>query len=143
MSVIAVIPARYASTRFPAKPLARQTGKFLIQHVVEQVHAAKSVGRCIVATDDERIAQAVRSFGGEAVLTQSDHPSGTARIAEVLEAIPGPDSDLILNVQGDEPEIEPDYLDRLIRRMERDAETPMGTLACPFPADGDPSDPNA
>ena len=143
MSVIAVIPARYASSRFPGKPLVRETGKFLIQHVVEQVRKARRIERVIVATDDERIAAAVRSFGGEVAMTRTDHPSGTDRIAEVLAAHPSQDNDLILNVQGDEPEIEPDYLDRLIGRMQEDAACPMGTLACPFPESADPADPNA
>jgi 3-deoxy-manno-octulosonate cytidylyltransferase (CMP-KDO synthetase) len=143
MSVIAVIPARYASTRFPAKPLARNTGKYLIQHVVEQVNRAQRITRCIVATDDQRIADAVRSFGGHAAMTRQDHPSGTDRIAEVVNATPGNPSDLILNVQGDEPEIEPAYLDQLIARMQEDPACPIGTLACPFPPDADPDDPNA
>lgn len=143
MSVIAIIPARYASTRFPAKPLARQTGKYLIQHVVEQVNRAQRITRCIVATDDERIAAAVRSFGGQVAMTREDHPSGTDRIAEVVQATAGTDSDLILNVQGDEPEIEPAYLDQLAARMQQDSASPMGTLACPFPPDADPDDPNA
>ena len=143
MSVIAVIPARYASTRFPAKPLARKTGKFLIQHVVEQVNRAQRVTECIVATDDERIADAVRSFRGQVTMTRADHPSGTDRIAEVVNAMGGNPSDLILNVQGDEPEIEPAFLDQLIARMQGDAACPIGTLACPFPADADPDDPNA
>jgi 3-deoxy-manno-octulosonate cytidylyltransferase (CMP-KDO synthetase) len=143
MSVIAIIPARYASTRFPAKPLARHTGKYLIQHVVEQVNRAQRITTCVVATDDQRIADAVRSFGGQVAMTREDHPSGTDRIAEVVAATPGSPSDLILNVQGDEPEIEPAVLDQLIGRMQEDAACPMGTLACPFPADSDPDDPNA
>jgi 3-deoxy-manno-octulosonate cytidylyltransferase (CMP-KDO synthetase) len=143
MDVVAIIPARYASTRFPGKPLARQTGKYLIQHVYERVTAARAVQRCIVATDDDRIVAAVREFGGEAVLTRPDHPSGTDRIAEVVRGRPGRPEDIILNVQGDEPEIEPAYLDRLVERLEREAaDCPMATLACPFPADADPHDPN-
>jgi len=144
MDVLAVIPARYASTRFPGKPLARQTGKYLIQHVCERVAAAGLVRRRIVATDDERIAAAVREFGGEAVMTRPDHPSGTDRIAEVVRGLPGSPDDIILNVQGDEPEIEPEYLDRLVERLagEPHDECPVATLACPFPPDGDPRDPN-
>ncbi|QOJ15265.1 MAG: 3-deoxy-manno-octulosonate cytidylyltransferase [Planctomycetia bacterium] len=146
--VLAIIPARFASTRLPGKPLLRETGRFLVQHVVERVRLATSVKRCLVATDDIRIAEAVRSFGGDAVMTRSDHPTGTDRLAEVVSATrdgPGSrDSDVILNVQGDEPEIEPGYLDALVERMAAaDAETPMATLACPFPADADPADPAA
>ncbi len=144
MDVIAVIPARFASTRFPGKPLANQTGKFLIQHVVERVQAATRIGRCIVATDDERIADAVRSFGGEAELTRADHPSGTDRIAEVVARLPGTPDDIVLNVQGDEPEIEPAYLDRLAACLAGESvDCPAATLACPFPSDSDPADPNA
>ncbi len=140
MSAIAVIPARYASTRFPGKPLARETGKFLIQHVVEQVELARSIDRVIVATDDRRILEAVASFGGHAVMTREDHVSGTDRIAEVAEKY---DADIFVNVQGDEPEIEPSHIDQLVSVMTADADLPIGTLACPFPADADPRDPNA
>jgi len=144
MDVIAIIPARYASTRFPGKPLANETGKPLIQHVYERVAQARRARRCIVATDDERIAAAVRSFGGDAVMTRPDHPSGTDRIAEVVRGLPGGDNDIIVNVQGDEPELEPEYLDRLTERLAREpGECPIATLACPFPADADPRDPNA
>ncbi len=142
MDVAAIIPARFGSSRFPGKPLASRTGKFLIQHVYEQARAARLVRRCIVATDDQRIADAVRSFGGEAAMTRADHPSGSDRIAEVVRSLPGSPDDLILNVQGDEPEIEPAYLDRLIRRMQTDRDCPVGTLACPFPDGSDPRDPN-
>ncbi len=143
MDVVAIIPARYGSTRFPGKPLANKTGKYLIQHVYERVSAALRVGRCIVATDDERIATAVRGFGGEATMTRPDHPSGTDRIAEVIRGLEGADEDIILNVQGDEPEIEPDYLDRLVDRLAGESpECPIATLACPFPPDSDPRDPD-
>lgn len=143
MDVVAIIPARYGSTRFPGKPLASATGKCLIQHVYERAAAARMVRRCIVATDDERIAAAVREFGGQARMTRPDHPSGTDRIAEVVRESPGADDDIILNVQGDEPEIEPAYLDRLVARLAAEPRAcPVATLACPFPADGDPRDPN-
>jgi 3-deoxy-manno-octulosonate cytidylyltransferase (CMP-KDO synthetase) len=140
MNVAAVIPARYASTRFPGKPLVRETGKYLIQHVYEQVSRARSVADVIVATDDERIRQAVESFGGRAVMTRADHPSGTDRVAEVAAGL---DAAIILNVQGDEPEIEPADIDKLVGLLAADAEVVMGTLACPFPAGADPRDPNA
>jgi len=143
MDVVAVIPARYASTRFPGKPLARETGKYLIQHVYERVLAARRIARCIIATDDARIASAVQEFGGQVAMTRPDHPSGTDRIAEVVRGLPGAPDDIILNVQGDEPEIEPAYLDRLAARLAREpVDCPIATLACPFPPDADPRDPN-
>jgi 3-deoxy-manno-octulosonate cytidylyltransferase (CMP-KDO synthetase) len=142
MQVVAVIPARFGSTRFPGKPLAHQTGKFLIQHVYEQVVAARRVNRCLVATDDQRIADAVESFGGEAVMTRADHASGTDRIAEVVRGLSGQPDDVILNVQGDEPEIEPGYLDRLVERLAADRACPVATLASPFPPQADPHDPS-
>jgi 3-deoxy-manno-octulosonate cytidylyltransferase (CMP-KDO synthetase) len=142
MQVVAIIPARFGSTRFPGKPLAKQTGKFLIQHVVEQVRAARRVDRCIVATDDQRIVEAVRSFGGEATMTRADHACGTDRIAEVVRGLDGTPDDIILNVQGDEPEIEPAQLDRLVERLAGDGACQVATLACPFPPGADPRDPN-
>jgi len=141
VAATAIIPARYASTRLPGKPLLRETGKYLIQHVYERVTAARRVADCIVATDDPRVAEAVRTFGGAAVLTSSAHASGTDRVAEVAGGLSGPAADLILNVQGDEPEIEPGYLDLLVERMEADPDCPVATLAAPFPADRDPHDP--
>src|SRR5712691_9668018 len=100
MIVAAVIPARYAAVRLPGKPLLNRTGKYLIQHVVEQARKARLVSTILVATDDTRIADAVRSFGGEAVMTRPDHASGTDRIAEVAAGLK---ADVVLNVQGDEP----------------------------------------
>jgi 3-deoxy-manno-octulosonate cytidylyltransferase (CMP-KDO synthetase) len=144
MDVIAIIPARFASTRLPGKPLARATGKYLIQHVYERASQARRIRRTIVATDDARIEAAVREFGGEVVITRPDHPSGTDRIAEVVRSLPGSADDIILNVQGDEPEIEPDYLDKLANRLAGEpADCPMATLACPFPSGGDARDPNS
>lgn len=140
VNAVAIIPARYASTRFPAKALARETGKYLIQHVCEQVSRCRRIQRVLVATDDERIAAAVRSFGGEAVMTRVDHPSGTDRVAEAAAAV---DCDLVVNVQGDEPEIEPAAIDKLVDLFEGRPDRSIATLACPFPADGDPRDPNA
>ena len=141
MSVLAGVPARFASTRFPGKPLANDTGKYLIQHVYERVIAAGRIDECVIATDDERIVEAVRSFGALAEMTQADHPSGTDRIAEVVERRGGADDDIIVNVQGDEPELEPEYLDRLVALLVGSA-WPMATLACPFPEMSDPRDPN-
>ena len=144
MQAIAVIPARFGSTRFPGKPLADKTGKPLIQHVVEQVKKAKTVSRILVATDDQRIFDAVQAFGGEAVMTRADHPNGTSRIAEAVQQIEAdtPHPELILNVQGDEPEIEPDVIDQLVQGLADDPDAPMATLASPFADDEDPNDPN-
>jgi len=131
-AVVAVIPARYASTRLPGKPLLKETGKTLIQHVYESVRACKDLDRIIVATDDDRILQAVKAFGGEAVMTSAHHPTGTDRIAEAVRDL---ECAKIINVQGDEPEIEPALLTTLIGLLEKGAE--MATLATPFknPAD--------
>lgn len=139
MHAAAVIPARYASTRLPGKPLLRETGKYLIQHVYEQVRRAPSIERVLVATDDTRILDAVRSFGGEAVMTREDHPSGTDRVAEAARSL---DATIIVNVQGDEPEIEPAHIDRVVSLMDEHDEAPIGTMACPFAAGADPRDPN-
>lgn len=144
MTTIAVVPARFASTRFPGKPLAKETGKFLIQHVCERVLEARRVDRVIVATDDEQIVEAVRSFGGEACMTRADHTSGTARVAEVAGGLKLTPGDLVLNVQGDEPEIEPASIDALVALMERgDHGCEIGTLAAPFDRDGPTSGPGS
>jgi 3-deoxy-manno-octulosonate cytidylyltransferase (CMP-KDO synthetase) len=142
MRATAIIPTRFGSTRFPGKPLAAETGKYLIQHVWERVAEARRVGRCIVATDDARIMAAVASFGGEAVLTGAAHQSGTDRIAEVVRGLGPASGEIILNVQGDEPEIEPAHLDRLVERLEREGGCAMATLATPFPAEVDPGSPD-
>jgi len=127
-AVAAVIPARLGSTRLPKKPLLRETGKFLIQHVVERVQRARTIDRVIVATDAPEIHDAVTSFGAEAWMTSKDHPTGTDRIAEVVRSL---DAEYILNVQGDEPEIDPNDLDSLASALiESGAE--MATLAAPF-----------
>lgn len=144
IDVTAVIPARFGSTRLPAKALLNETGRFLVQHVYEQVGKARRLGRVIVATDDQRIVDAVRSFGGEVLMTRADHQSGTDRVAEVAERVGGGDDAIFVNVQGDEPEIDPASLDQLVERMLRDGpSSPMGTLATPFPESLDPRAPSA
>lgn len=140
--VIAMIPARYAATRFPGKPLANETGKPLIRHVIEQVRQSRRVQRIIVATDDPRIAQAGRDGGAETVMTRSDHPNGASRLAEAAQQLQLSQQTLIINVQGDEPEIEPMLIDQLIQGLLDDPEAPMATLASPFAADENPADPN-
>src|SRR5262249_23199288 len=101
MEIVAIIPARFASTRLPGKPLLSDTGRPLIQHVVESARRATRLDRIIVATDDPRIAQVVTGFGGHVAMTRADHPSGTDRIAEVAARLP--DARIIVNLQGDEP----------------------------------------
>jgi 3-deoxy-manno-octulosonate cytidylyltransferase (CMP-KDO synthetase) len=128
MKTAIVIPARYASSRLPAKPLLRETGKYLIQHVYERACKSKA-DTVIVATDDARIFQAVESFGGNVAMTRTDHPSGTDRVAEVAAKL---DADIIVNFQGDEPMIEPGALDLLARLLEQDREAKMATLAAPI-----------
>jgi 3-deoxy-manno-octulosonate cytidylyltransferase (CMP-KDO synthetase) len=111
-TAIAIIPARFQSTRLPGKPLAEIQGKTLIEHVYRRVQAAESIERILVATDDERIAGAVRKFGGEVVMTRFDHESGTDRLAEAAAHLPS--DALVVNIQGDEPLIEPDVIDRAV-----------------------------
>lgn len=149
MAVTAVIPARYASARFPGKPLAADTGQYLLRHVWQRVRQARGIDRVIVATDDQRIVEAVRSFGGEVRMTRADHPTGTDRVGEVAREIEPANDDIVLNVQGDEPELDPAVLDRLIERVSAEGETArIGTPACRFPDDGpregpgSPLDPN-
>ena len=126
MRTLCVIPARYASTRLPGKPLADICGKPMICRVLERASRAQKTEKVIVATDDERIYDAVRAEGGEALLTRADHPTGTDRLAEVAEAYP--EVDLIVNVQGDEPLIEPSVIDELIAPFEMDENLPMATV---------------
>lgn len=123
---VAIIPARYSSTRFPGKPLALIHGLPMIQHVYRRVVEANLVERAIVATDDQRIAQVVEGFGGEVMLTRADHPTGTDRLAEVAESIT---TDLIVNVQGDEPLIDPRMIDQAIMPLVKNPNIQMGTVA--------------
>jgi 3-deoxy-manno-octulosonate cytidylyltransferase (CMP-KDO synthetase) len=134
-----VIPARYASTRLPGKPLLRTTGKYLIQHVYERACQARKASAVIVATDDPRIAAAVRSFGGWVVMTRRDHLSGTDRVAEVARQL---DADVIVNLQGDEPLVDPDALDLLPTLLERDPDAAVATLAVPITSREQWHDPN-
>ena len=130
MEIVAVIPARFASTRLPGKPLLSDTGRPLIQHVVEGARRATRLDRVIVATDDTRIAEAVVGFGGECVMTRSDHPTGTDRVAEVAAGLPG--ARIVVNLQGDEPEISGHALDLVVALLERDPDASMATLATPI-----------
>ena len=128
MNVLAIIPARYASTRFPAKPLAILGGKPIVQRVYEQV--AKVVEKVVVATDDERIYNAVVSFGGEVVMTSPNHKSGTDRCAEAYEKL-GYEADIVINVQGDEPFVAPEQIEALIGCFDSEA-VDIATLVKPF-----------
>lgn len=130
MSIVGIIPARHASTRLPGKPLLSDTGRPMIQHVVDAARRSTRLTRIIVATDDERIAEAVRAFGGEVAMTRADHPSGTDRIAEVAQSIA--DASIIVNLQGDEPEISGEALDLVVTLLENDLDAPMATLATPI-----------
>jgi 3-deoxy-manno-octulosonate cytidylyltransferase (CMP-KDO synthetase) len=129
-----VIPARWGSTRFPGKPLHLLAGKPLIQHVWERCRAVPGVERVIVATDDTRILEAAFSFGAEVALTSARHPSGTDRIAEVAKNLVG--TSILLNVQGDEPFLDPKLAGRLIKTLQDEPRLEMATAACPLdPAD--------
>jgi 3-deoxy-manno-octulosonate cytidylyltransferase (CMP-KDO synthetase) len=139
MRVVGLIPARWASKRFPGKALVDLCGKPLIQHVVERASRAKSLSEVIVATDDARIAEVVRGFGGKIQMTSAAHPSGTDRIAEVAQDLA---CDLVVNIQGDEPLIDPAEIDAAAAPLLTDPSIPMGTLACPLALE-QAADPNA
>jgi 3-deoxy-manno-octulosonate cytidylyltransferase (CMP-KDO synthetase) len=138
LSAVVVIPARYASTRFPAKIIASETGRPLVQHVVDQVKKCGKVREVIVAADDQRIVDALRPFETRCVMTSPAHQSGTDRIAEVVATL---SDEIVVNVQGDEPEIDPSIVDSLIARLESSKDD-MATAATPFPTGADPNDPN-
>jgi 3-deoxy-manno-octulosonate cytidylyltransferase (CMP-KDO synthetase) len=122
--VLAVIPARYASTRFPGKVLADISGKPLVAHVYERTCRASLVSEAVVATDDERVRQALKPYGVAVAMTRPDHPSGTDRVAEVAR---GSDAAVVINVQGDEPLIDPGTIDQTLRAVLDDPEVPMAT----------------
>ena len=136
-TVLAVVPARLGSTRFPEKVLAAETGRPLVQHVVDRATAAALVDEVVVATDSPRVAEALRPFGTAVVMTRPDHPSGTDRVAEVAA---GRSAGIVVNVQGDEPELDPGHLDELVAAM-RETPAAMATLVTPFPKDLDVNDP--
>lgn len=139
MKIVVCIPARYDSTRFPGKVLAPDTGKYLIQHTYEQACKASLPESVLIAADDERVVRAAKSFGAACVLTRADHQSGTDRIAE---AVAGLDVDIVVNVQGDEPEIDPDHIDTLARLLVENPDVPMATLATPLQQVEQVADPN-
>ena len=139
MKVIGIIPARYASSRFPGKPLAKLGGKYVIQRVVEQVGAV--LDDVYVATDDERIYNTVTSMGAKAVMTRSDHQSGTDRIAEALEKIGG-NFDVVVNIQGDEPFIQKNQIETVVACF-NDADTQIATLGKKFATIEEAKNPNS
>lgn len=130
-SVVGIIPARYASTRFPGKPLADLAGRPMIQHVYERACRATLLQEVLVATDDQRIFDAVRQFGGDVIMTDSNHPTGTDRLAEVAKRLPG--VDIIVNIQGDEPLIDPAAIDAVVAPLQADASIPMSSVMSPMP----------
>ena len=140
MKVICVIPARYASTRLPGKPLKLIVGRPMIQWVYEQAKKAAKPAEVIVATDDTRVYDAVMAFGGKACMTRADHPNGTSRLAEVAEQYP--DADVIVNVQGDEPMIPPEVIDRLAEAFELEPGLQMATMKVRM-QEGEYDDPSA
>jgi 3-deoxy-manno-octulosonate cytidylyltransferase (CMP-KDO synthetase) len=129
LAIVAIIPARFGSTRLPGKPLSDIHGKPLIQHVHERVRRARGLDRVLVATDDERIARVVRSFGGEAVMTSPRHATGTDRLAE---AAAGTDAEIVVNVQGDEPLLDPAFVEAALRPFTEDAGLQMSTVSLPL-----------
>jgi 3-deoxy-manno-octulosonate cytidylyltransferase (CMP-KDO synthetase) len=137
--VIVVIPARYGSTRLPGKPLVSLAGKPMIQRVYERAKLAQRVNRVIVATDDDRIVKAVQEFGGEARMTRPDHRTGTERVAEVAAHETG---DIFVNVQGDEPLLDPAAVDTAVGALLEEPQAAIATVATPIRTPADIMDPN-
>ncbi|MBI5183919.1 MAG: 3-deoxy-manno-octulosonate cytidylyltransferase [Nitrospinae bacterium] len=137
--ITAIIPARYSSTRFKGKVLADICGRPMIQHIFERVTKASVIDKVIIATDDSRIFETVRGFGGDVKMTSSTHRSGTDRISEVAKGL---DSDIIINVQGDEPMIEPEMIDQVGSLLLNDRDVKMGTLCTRIANKEELRDPN-
>jgi 3-deoxy-manno-octulosonate cytidylyltransferase (CMP-KDO synthetase) len=128
LAIVAIIPARFGSTRLPGKPLSQISGKPMVQHVWERARTARSVDRVLVATDDERIATAVRAFGGDVVMTARTHATGTDRLAEAAAAS---EASIVVNVQGDEPMLDASFIDAAVRPLQ-EGEAEMSTVSLPF-----------
>jgi 3-deoxy-manno-octulosonate cytidylyltransferase (CMP-KDO synthetase) len=137
--VVVIIPARYGSTRLPGKPLVSLAGKPMIQRVYECARMAKKVDRVIVATDDDRIVKAVEAFGGEARMTRADHRTGTERVAEVAAHVEG---EFFVNVQGDEPLLDPVAVDTAVNALLEEEPAMIATVATPIKTRADIMDPN-
>ena len=129
LAIVGIIPARYGSTRLPGKPLSDIHGKTLIERVYDRARAARSLDRVLVATDDERIASAVRAFGGEAALTSERHRSGTDRLAEAVGSL---EAEIVVNVQGDEPLLDPEGIDAAVDALIADTGAPISTVSVPI-----------
>ncbi len=142
MKIIGIIPARYASTRFPAKPLALIAGQPLIERVVRQCQKAGSLSEVIVATDDERIAAACRAFGAPVEMTSTEHASGTDRIAELAHRFGWRDQQIVVNVQGDEPLISPLCIAQTARLLGWHPDAAIATLTSPLTSEAEFRDPN-
>lgn len=140
--VIAIIPARYHSNRFEGKPLAPINGKPMIQHVVERAYRVELLSQVVVATDDQRIADCVGTFGGEVVMTKSDHATGTDRLAEAASLIDISEHDIIVNIQGDQPLFPPEIVEQVARPMLEDPALPMSTLIYKIVRPEEIDDPN-
>lgn len=136
--IVGIIPARLAATRLPNKPLLDIAGKPMIQWVYERAQSAKSLDEVLVATPDEEIARCVESFGGRAIMTSASHRSGTDRLAEAARKL---DCDLVVNIQGDEPLLDPSAIDSLVREMVKSPSIPMGSLMCGLSHDEEVNDP--
>lgn len=142
VQVIALIPARFKSNRFPGKPLALINGKPMIQHVVERAQKVTLLTRVVVATDDDRIADCVDSFGGEYVMTRDDHVSGTDRLAEAAELLGVSDHDVVVNIQGDQPLFPLEIIDQVTMPLLEDPDLPMSTLIYKIIREEEIDDPN-
>jgi len=140
--VVAIIPARYHSNRFEGKPLAKIVGKPMIQHVYERAMAVPLLSRVAVATDDERIADCVRSFGGEVVMTRPDHVSGTDRLAEAATIMDIPEQDVVVNIQGDQPLFPAEVVSQVATPLLEDPALPMSTLIYKIIRPEEINDPN-
>lgn len=140
--VVAIIPARYQSNRFEGKPLALINGKPMIQHVVERAQAVELLSRVVVATDDQRIAECVASFGGEYVITRSDHVSGSDRLAEAAELLDISEHDVVVNIQGDQPLFDAEVVEQVAGPLLDDPALPMATLIYKIIRPEEINDPN-
>jgi 3-deoxy-manno-octulosonate cytidylyltransferase (CMP-KDO synthetase) len=141
VAVVGIIPARMASSRFPGKVLADRTGKPLIQHVFEAARACRTLERIVIATDDQRVADACVRFSAACVMTSPDHPNGTSRLAEAADALALADDDIVVNVQGDEPEMDTSVIDDAVGALRRSA-APMATAAIRMSPGEDVGNPN-
>jgi 3-deoxy-manno-octulosonate cytidylyltransferase (CMP-KDO synthetase) len=138
--ILGIIPARYASSRFPGKALARIDSRTILEHVYERVSMARYLGTVVIATDDERILEEARRFGARAVMTRADHASGTDRVAEVASTFE--DAELVVNIQGDEPLIDPNAIDAAVLPLLDEPSIPMGTLKKRIEIPREIADPN-